>query len=37
MKDNGKPEVNNDIVKVIPFDDQKFTYDLSDVNKPYRP
>jgi len=37
MKDMGKPEVNNDIVKVIPFDDQKFTYDLVEVNKPYRP
>ena len=37
MKDMGKPAVNNDIVKMIPFDDQKFTYDLGDVNKPYRP
>jgi hypothetical protein len=36
-KDMGKAAVNKDIVKVIPFDDQKFTYDLGDVNKPYRP
>jgi hypothetical protein len=36
-KEMGKAAVNKDIVKVIPFDDQKFTYDLGDVNKPYRP
>jgi 2-polyprenyl-6-methoxyphenol hydroxylase-like FAD-dependent oxidoreductase len=35
-KEMGKAAVNQDIVKVIPFDEQKFTYDLEEVNKPYR-
>ena len=35
-KEMGKAAVNKDIVKVIPFDEQKFTYDLEEVNKPYR-
>jgi hypothetical protein len=35
-KEMGKAAVNTDIVKVIPFNDQKFTYDLEEVNKPYR-
>ena len=36
-KEMGKVAVNKDIVKVIPFDEQKFTYDLEEVNKPYQP
>jgi hypothetical protein len=36
-KEMSKAAVNKDIVKVIPFDEQKFTYDLEEVNKPYRP
>ena len=34
-KEMGKAVVNKDMMKVIPFNDQKFTYDLEEVNKPY--